>query len=91
MADPLYLNLWFPSFQPQEMLPRALLVMRQFPFSTQQPGISYLALHPISWEEPTILERRFRPARRSTASKARCTLASLRLVHAGAREVALAS
>jgi hypothetical protein len=61
MADPLYLNLWFPSFEPQEMLPRALLVMRQFPFSAQQPCISYLALHPISWDEPTILERRFEP------------------------------
>ena len=61
MADPLYLNLWFPSFEVQDMLPRALMVMRQFPFSAQQPGISYLALHPISWDEPTILERRFRP------------------------------
>src|SRR5574337_2237082 len=61
MADPLYLNLWFPSFEPQEMLPRALMVMRQFPFSAQEPGIGYLALHPISWDEATILERRFRP------------------------------
>lgn len=61
MADPLYLNLWFPSFEVQDMLPRALMVMRQFPFSVQEPGISYLALHPISWDEPTILERRFQP------------------------------
>ncbi len=61
MADPLYLNLWFPSFEVPEMLPRALMVMRQFPFSAQQPGISYLALHPISWDEATILERRFQP------------------------------
>ena len=61
MADPLYLNLWFPSFEAQEMLSRALIVMSQFPFSAQQPGISYLALHPISWDEPTILERRFQP------------------------------
>jgi hypothetical protein len=59
VADPLYLNLWFPSFEVQDMLPRALMVMRQFPFSAQQPGISYLALHPISWDEATILERRF--------------------------------
>src|SRR5690348_12958864 len=35
MADPLYLNLWFPSFEPQEMLPRALMVIRLFPFSAQ--------------------------------------------------------
>jgi hypothetical protein len=43
------------------MLPHVLAVMRQFPFSTSQPGISYLALHPVSWNVPTILERRFRP------------------------------
>ncbi len=43
------------------MLPHALAVMRQFSFSVQQPGITYLALHPVSWNEPTILERRFRP------------------------------
>src|SRR5437899_12833000 len=61
MPDPLYLSLWFPSFDTEDMLPTALAVMRQFPFSAQQPGISYLALHPVSWNEPTILERRFRP------------------------------
>jgi hypothetical protein len=36
--------------------------MRQFPFSAQQPGISYVALHPVSWNEPTVFEQRFRPA-----------------------------
>jgi hypothetical protein len=36
-------------------------VLRQFPFSAQQPGISYVALQPVSWNEPTILEQRFRP------------------------------
>jgi hypothetical protein len=61
MPDPIYLSLWFPSFDTEDMLPRALAVMRQFPFSAQQPGISYLALHPISWNEPTILEQRFKP------------------------------
>jgi hypothetical protein len=61
MADPLYLSLWFPGFERDEMLPHALAVMRQFPFSAQQPGITYLALHPVTWNEPTILERRFRP------------------------------
>jgi hypothetical protein len=61
MPDPLYLSLWFPSFEAEDMLPRALTVMQQFPFSAQRPGITYLALHPVSWEEPTILERRFRP------------------------------
>jgi len=43
------------------MLPHALAVMRQFPFSTQQPGITHVALHPVSWDEATILEKRFRP------------------------------
>jgi len=61
MADPLYLSLWFPSFEVEDMLPHALSVMRQFPFSAQQPGITYLAVHPVSWSEPTILEQRFRP------------------------------
>jgi len=36
--------------------------MRQFPFSAQQPGISYVALYPVSWNEPTIFEQRFRLA-----------------------------
>jgi hypothetical protein len=61
MADSLFLSLWFPSFEPDEMLPRALAVMRQFPFSAQLPGVSYLAVHPVSWNEPTIFEQRFSP------------------------------
>ena len=43
------------------MLPHALAVMRQFSYSGQRPGITYVALHPVSWNEPTILEQRFRP------------------------------
>jgi hypothetical protein len=61
VADALFLSLWFPSFELDEMLPRALAVMRQFPFSAAQPGISYVAMHPVSWNEPTIFEQRFRP------------------------------
>jgi hypothetical protein len=61
LADPLYLSLWFPSFDVEDMLPQAMTVMRQFEFSVQKPGITYLALHPVSWNEPTILERRFEP------------------------------
>ena len=61
MADALFLSLWFPSFELDEMLPRASLVMRQFPFSALQPGITYVAMHPVSWNEPTIFEQRFRP------------------------------
>jgi hypothetical protein len=61
MADPLYLSLWFASSEADELLPQALAVMRQFPFSTAQPGVTYLALHPVSWNEATVLERRFNP------------------------------
>jgi len=61
VADPLYLNLWFSDFEADEMLPKALSVMRQFPFSAQQPGVTGVALHPVSWNEATILERRFQP------------------------------
>jgi hypothetical protein len=61
MADPLYLSLWFPNFETEDMLPRTLSVMRQFPFSAQRPGITYVALYPVSWNEPTILEQRFTP------------------------------
>lgn len=61
MADSLYLSLWFPHFDAEDILPHALAVMRQFSFSAQRPGISYLALHPVSWIEPTVLERRFDP------------------------------
>jgi len=61
VSDSLYLSLWFPGLELEEMFPRALGVMRQFPFSGLQPGISYVAVHPVSWNEPTILEQRFRP------------------------------
>lgn len=61
MADPLYLSLWFPHFETIEILPRAVSLMRQFPFSTTRPGITYLALHPVDWNEATVLEQRFNP------------------------------
>jgi hypothetical protein len=61
MADPLYLSLWFPNLELDELLPRMLAVMQQFPFSPQQPGISYISLHPVSWSEATVLEQRFNP------------------------------
>jgi hypothetical protein len=61
MADPLYLSLWFPNLELDELLPRVLAVMQQFPFSTQQPGVTYLSLHPVSWNEATVLEQRFNP------------------------------
>ena len=61
MPDPLYLSLWFPSFDIADMLPHALSVMRPFPYSAERPGITYFAVHPVSWSEPTVLEQRFRP------------------------------
>jgi hypothetical protein len=61
MADPLYLSLWFPNLELEELLPRTLAVMQQFPFSPTRPGVSYVSLHPVSWNEATVLERRFDP------------------------------
>jgi hypothetical protein len=59
MADPLYLSVWFPSFAEQEMLPRTLAVMRQFPFSPEHPGIVSMAVHAISFSEPPVFEQVF--------------------------------
>ncbi len=61
MADSLYLSLWFPDFDLPNILARTLSVLRQIPFSAANPGITYAAIHPVSWSEPTILERRFVP------------------------------
>jgi len=61
MADSLYLSLWFPSFEEPEILPLAISVLRQIPFSPACGGVTYTAIQPVSWSEPTILERRFRP------------------------------
>ena len=61
MADSLYLSLWFPSFGESEILPRTVSVLRQIPFSPVRDGVTYAAIQPVSWSEPTILERRFRP------------------------------
>jgi len=61
MADPLYLSLWFPSFDLPELLPRTVSVFQQLPFSPQRPGVTYAAVQPVSWAEPTLLERRFVP------------------------------
>jgi hypothetical protein len=61
MADTLYLNLWFGASELVENLAHAVSVMRQFPFSAQIPGITNVAVHPISWTEATILEQRYGP------------------------------
>ncbi|MGB7151590.1 MAG: hypothetical protein WBD45_20690 [Terriglobales bacterium] len=61
MADSLYLSLWFPSFDEAGILPRTVSVLRQIPFSAGRSGLTYSAVQPVSWSEPTILERRYRP------------------------------
>jgi len=61
MGDSLYLSLWFPSFDESEILPRTVSVLRQLPFSATRDGVTYAAIQPVSWSEPTILERRFLP------------------------------
>lgn len=61
MSDPLFLSLWLPSFSEQEMMLHCLAVLNQFPFSEHRPGVAYVAVHPVSWNEPTILERKFSP------------------------------
>lgn len=59
MADRLYLSLWFPSLTEPEMMPRTLSVLRQFPFSPTRPGISYVAIYPVSWTEPPVFEESY--------------------------------
>lgn len=61
MSDSLYFSLWFPTFEEPEILPRLVSVLHQFPFSPQRSGVTYVAIHPVSWNEPTILEQRFQP------------------------------
>jgi hypothetical protein len=61
MSDPLYLSLWFSDFSGPAMLPHGMAVLAQFPFSAQRPGVTYFAVQPVSWNEPTVLERRFSP------------------------------
>lgn len=59
------------------MLPYTFAVLQQFPFSTQRPGIGYFAVHPISWDEATVLERRFP----SGIDPGQATLIAAELVH----------
>lgn len=59
MADRLYLSIWFPSFREQEILPRLMSVLKQFPFSTQKTGLGYLAVHSIAWDQPVVFQQSF--------------------------------
>ncbi len=59
MADSLYLSLWFPSFEEPEIMPRVLSVLKQFPYSTEFPGVGYLGVHPVAWDQPIIFQETF--------------------------------
>jgi hypothetical protein len=59
MADRLYLSIWFPSFNMQEIMPRLLSVLKQFPFSAQRGGVGYVAVRSVSWDQPIIFEQTF--------------------------------
>ena len=61
MADPLYLSLWFPDFNGPAMVFHINAVLQQFPFSEQRPGVTYVAVQPVSWNEASILEQRYSP------------------------------
>ncbi|HEY4054811.1 MAG TPA: hypothetical protein VGL74_13765 [Terriglobales bacterium] len=61
MADILFYSLWYKDFEIIEMLPHALRALQQFVPSKALPGITQVEVHPISWNEPTILEQRYRP------------------------------
>ena len=61
MADNLYLSLWFPTFDAEEILPKMVAVMRQLTFSAVEPGVTYVAVQPLNWSEASVLERRFTP------------------------------
>jgi hypothetical protein len=61
MADPLYLSLWFPDFNGPAMVLQINAVLQQFPFSEQRPGVTYVAVQPVSWNEASILEQRYSP------------------------------
>ena len=61
MPDPLHLSLWFADFEGPAVLPHILAVLQQFPFSQRRPGITYVAVQPVSWNEASVIERRFAP------------------------------
>jgi hypothetical protein len=61
MADSLYLSLWFRDSELEDLLPDGLRAMQQFLYSKGLPGVAGLSIHPVSWNEATILEQRYRP------------------------------
>lgn len=77
MPDSLNLSLWFPDFSGPAMLPHVMAVLQQFPFSAERPGITYLSVQPVSWNEASVLERRFTPG----IEPAQAVLVAADLIH----------
>jgi len=61
MSDNLYLSLWLPEFDAEQMLPAAVSAMAVFPYAAVEPGVHYVSVQPINWAEGTLFERRFTP------------------------------
>lgn len=40
-------------------MPRLQSVLKQFPFSTEQSGVKYMAVRSIAWEEPIVFQQTF--------------------------------
>jgi hypothetical protein len=59
VADRFYLNLWFPSFTENEMMPRTLSVLQSFPYSAAKPGIRYVAVRAVDLSEPLVTQETF--------------------------------
>jgi hypothetical protein len=77
MPDSLNLSLWFPDFAGPAMLPHVMAVLQQFPFSAERPGVTYLSVQPVSWNEASVLERRFTPG----IEPAQAVLVAADLIH----------
>lgn len=59
MSDRVFLSLWFRAQPAPDMLPRLARAVESLPPEVQAAGIRGLAVHPISWSEPPVLEERF--------------------------------
>ncbi len=59
MADQLYLSYWLNSFTPNNMLRHYEKLLKLFPYSRLGEGKSVLKIVPVSYAEPSILEKSF--------------------------------
>ena len=61
MADSLYLSIWFPTLSRRRDDVAHGRRAAAVPILSLREGVTYLSVHPVSWSEPTVLERRFDP------------------------------